>query len=80
MKNSLVDASTGENVVITGTSSSAKWLGNIGFIPGTKITLLTKSGCGVTVRVQGIKYAMCPKLARSIYINATSVKSQIIHF
>ncbi len=64
----LSDALAGETVILTGTDKNVRWLSDIGFIPGTPLTLLTRSGWGVTFRIRGIKYAMSLRLARLVYI------------
>ncbi len=71
MKKCLSDARPGETVIIDSMNEKVMWLSKIGFIPGTPVSIFTHSASGVTLRIRGVKYAMSPKLARSVYFKRT---------
>lgn len=74
MSKELFYAPEGARLIISHLKSGEAWLGRMGFIPNAPITLLTKSGCGVTVRLRGIKYAVSRDLARVIFVDSTGQK------
>lgn len=67
----LTMADIGEMCVITrvsGNEETKRFLGNLGFIPGTEVTVLSKMSGNVIVNIKDSRIAVNAEMARHIMI------------
>lgn len=65
----LLDVNAGARVRIVALGERAEdSLARLGFIPGAEAVVLSSSRVGVTVRVGGVKYALCRALAAEVEV------------
>lgn len=68
MSGALALLTPGKSSVIVRLLPAASPLAVYGFIPGARVTLLTASRWGVSVRLGGITYALGSALARAVTV------------
>ena len=69
MRKELSIAPEGVELTVARLGEGALRLESLGFAPGAAIVLLTKSRCGVTVRLRGIKYALGREISERIFVD-----------
>lgn len=69
MNSNLFSAVIGHSCTVVHLPPGNEWLESYGIGAGSRLILLSRSGCGVTVRMREIKYAIGRRLAEIITVS-----------